>query len=90
MASGERNLFDVIERLRPRWLRVRSVTSVMGAPAPIVVYHNNVRVGGIGVLYNMRIEGIEEARFISATDATTRWGMGVSSGVIEVISNRQG
>ncbi len=89
MATGERNLFDVIERLRPRWLRVRSVTSVRGAPAPIVVYHNNVRVGGIEVLYSMRIEGIQEARFISATNATTRWGMGHTSGVIEVTSTGQ-
>ena len=87
MNSGERTLFGAIERLRPRWLRVRSVASIRGA-APIIVYHDNVRIGYIDVLQNLRIEGIQEVRFVNATDATTRWGMGVSSGVIEVISGR--
>ena len=32
------------------------------------------------------IEGMQEVRFVNATDATTRWGKGVSSGVTEVIS----
>ena len=87
MRTGEQNLFQAIDRLRPRWLRVRSVTSIQGA-APIMVYHDNVRAGGIEVLYNIRIEGVQEARFVNATDATTRYGMGVPSGVIEVISAR--
>ena len=87
MDSGERDIFDAISRLRPRWLQVRSVTSARGA-APIVVYRDNARMGGIGVLRGMRIEGVQEVRFIHATDATTRWGMGVGSGVIEIISHR--
>lgn len=87
MESGETNLLDAIDRLRPRWLQVRSRTSVQGA-IPIVVYRDNARIGGIEVLRSMRIEGIQEVRFVNATDATTRWGMGVGSGVIEVISSR--
>ena len=87
VGSGERTLYGAIERLRPRWLQVRSITSVRG-PVPIVVYHDNVRAGGIDVLRGIRIEGVQEVRFISASDATTRWGMGFSSGVIEVISRR--
>jgi hypothetical protein len=83
--TGERTLFEAIDRLRPRWLRVRSVTSIRGQ-APIVVYQDNVRSGGVEILYNLTLEGIKEVRFVNATDATTRWGMGVSSGVIEVIS----
>jgi hypothetical protein len=87
MESGENNLYDAIDRLRPRWLQVRSRTSVQGA-TPIVVFRDNARIGGVEVLRSMRIEGIEEVRFINATDATTRWGMGYGSGVIEVISHR--
>jgi hypothetical protein len=85
MRTGEQHLYGVIDRLRPRWLRVRSVTSLRGA-APVMVYHDNVRSGTIEVLYNIRVEGVQEVRFVNATDATTRWGMGVSSGAIEVIS----
>ncbi len=85
--SGERTLFDAIDRLRPRWLRVRSTTSIQG-PAPILVYRDNVRAGGIEVLQSILLEAVQEVRFVNATDATTRWGMGVSSGVIEIVSRR--
>ena len=88
MNSGENNLFDAISRLRPRWLQVRSRTSVQGA-TPIIVFRDNARIGGVENLRGMRIEGIQEVRFIRATDATTRWGMGYGSGVIEVISSRE-
>ena len=84
---SERNLYDAIERLRPRWLRVRGITTVQG-PAPIIVYQDNVRIGAVDVLRGIRSDNIEEVNFVSAADATTRWGMGLSSGVIEVISRR--
>jgi hypothetical protein len=50
------------------------------------VYMNNVRVGGIGFLYDIAVESVESVSFISASDATTRWGTGVAGGVILVIS----
>jgi hypothetical protein len=31
---------------------------------------------------------VREIRYINARDATTRWGTGVSSGVIQVVSKR--
>jgi hypothetical protein len=88
MTMSERNLYDVVERLRPRWLQIRGVTSAQG-PAPIVVIHDNVRIGGTEALRNLRPESVQEVRFVSANDATTRWGIGFGSGAIEVISVRR-
>jgi hypothetical protein len=48
------------------------------------VYLNNVRHGGVMSLRDILVTDIQEIRFISASDATTRWGTGHGSGVIMV------
>jgi hypothetical protein len=88
LESGQLTLYEAVARLRPRWLRIRGNTTVQGAPSPIAVFQDNVLVGGIDILHGIRIENVKEVRWIRATDATTRWGMGYGSGAIEVISWR--
>ncbi len=83
--TSELTLYNAIQRLRPRWLRSRGASSAMG-PAPVVVYMNNVRLGGISDLHDIAVESVEEVSFINASDATTRWGTGVAGGVILVVS----
>jgi len=83
--TSELTLYDAIQRLRPRWLRPRGTNSARG-PARIVVYLNNVRVGGVSYLHDLAVESVQEVSFINASDATTRWGIGVAGGVILVIS----
>jgi hypothetical protein len=41
-------------------------------------------------LHQMRIEEVQELRFVDAREATFRWGTGFANGVIEVISRRAG
>jgi hypothetical protein len=53
-----------------------------------LVYVNGVRYGEPQTLRNLRVQEVEEIRFISATDATTRWGTGHTGGVIEVMLRR--
>jgi hypothetical protein len=77
------DLYTALERERPRWLRQRSAVSVTG-PVPVVVYIDNIRMGGVEVLRNVSVDALEWVRFVSASDATTRFGLGVVSGVIEV------
>ena len=48
------------------------------------VYVNGVRYGGVEVLRNLRSMDLREIRFLSASDATTRYGTGHVGGVIEV------
>jgi hypothetical protein len=44
--------------------------------------------GGLSALDGMEIREIEEIRFISASDATTRYGTGYPGGIIEVFTRR--
>lgn len=76
-------LYEVVELLRPHWLRMRSDQSV-NRPGGIVVYMDDVRFGDLDSLRNMLAREIFEIRRYSATAASQRWGPGHSDGVLEV------
>ena len=69
--------YHAIQRLRPRWLRTRRG----GMPG---VFIDGARlIGGVHALQGMPVSGgIEEIRFLSALDATTRFGTGYVNGAI--------
>ncbi len=70
---------EVVRRLRPAWLLARG--------ADPVVYVDSVRrPGGVDALFNVPIGQIRLLEFISAADATTRWGTGHTGGVIQVVT----
>lgn len=79
----ESTAYDAIRRLRPRWLRRRGTRNELA-----VVYQDNFRLGELDQLRSIMIEQVAEIRFISASDATTRWGTGHSGGAIQVITQR--
>ena len=86
-ADGTATAFEVVQELRPHYLRARGPSSGMNpAPAYPIVYLNDFRAGGLEALRSIRIVEIEEIRYISAADATTRWGTGHTAGVIQVRS----
>jgi hypothetical protein len=77
--------WDIVQRLRPDYLRSRGSTSITRPSAQYaVVYVNGVRAGGLEQLRSIRAGDVETIRYISASDATTRWGTDHSGGVIEV------
>lgn len=80
---------DVIERLRPRWLRVRGlVRDVAGNQLRIQVYMDGSRRGGPEVLSSINPQTVQELRFVVPRDATIRYGMGHGAGAIEITSRR--
>jgi len=82
-ANGVSDPLDAVMRLRPNWLRPKVRHSTHnGIP---LVYAQNMPLGTVRELTSLRIEGIQELRYIRPVDATIRWGMGHTSGVIEVI-----
>ncbi len=84
------NAFEAIERLRPQWLRPRGPSSVTQPEGDWpLVYMDNVRAGDVNMLATIPVDDIGEMRFITGSDATTRWGTGVTGGVIEIISLRR-
>ncbi len=70
--------FEAVRQLRPAWLTRR------GGSAPII-YLNSTRWSGTPEgLESIQLQSISEMRFLSASDATTRFGTGFQGGVIMV------
>jgi len=83
--------FDIVQRLRPAMLRSRTSTfgsDNQGQQVPVVVYSDDVRLGTVENLRTIPAMQVREIRYISATDATQRWGTGHSSGAIQVVTKR--
>lgn len=82
--------WDLIQRLRPAMLRPRafSLRGRGGGAVSVVAYLDNVRLTDLRSLQNVWREQVYEIRYVSASDATTRWGTGHASGAILVITRR--
>lgn len=88
-ASPDENAYDVVQRLRPAMLRPRAPSGTSeGEGGGIVVYLDNVRLGGTESLRNVQRQAVKEIRFINAGDATLRFGTGHPSGAILVTTMR--
>ncbi|RME02157.1 MAG: hypothetical protein D6814_00125 [Calditrichaeota bacterium] len=77
-----RNAYDVIQYLRPNFLKVRGATSSGALSTNPVVYVNNIRFGSIDALRNIYTDQIKEIRYLSPADASLRFGSGHSGGAI--------
>ena len=82
LAAPEGNLYDTVQRLRPGFLRARSTATVSNAFP--VVYVNNQRRGSLDYLRGISNREVVQVRYLSAIDATTRYGQNVEAGVLEV------
>jgi len=74
--------YTAIQRLRPQWLRSRS-----GA-APVVIMDGTRQQVGLSILRSIRTSELQELRYLSATDATTRYGTGFDGGAILLTTKR--
>jgi hypothetical protein len=64
------NLYDVIRRLRPRWLQVRATRS-MNMETEIVVLQNDMLLGSSETLKQMAPELAYEIRYMEGSRAAT-------------------
>ena len=83
--------YDLVQRLRPTMMRARNQTAGTTSAGEVigpVAYVDDVRLGALDLLRTVMRASVREIRFISATDATTRWGTGHSNGVIQVLTKR--
>ena len=91
-ATTDPYLYDVIQRLRPDWLRTHGTTSIAAAragngdPDPVRVYVGMVRVGGTEYLARLETVQAESLKFFSPAQAQLRFGPGNTNGAIQVIS----
>ena len=90
--SSAANAYEVIQRLRPNFLRTRG--AVHGTPGAanamemvdLVVYLNENRLGGTDQLRQISTSDIREIRYFNSSEATTKWGPGHSAGAIQIVS----
>ena len=76
---------DLVEHLRPNWLRGRGATSVSLQSSSIQVYVSGMRKGGLSALSDVARSAVKEIQHIRGTDATQRFGMYHENGAILVI-----
>jgi len=74
--------FQAIQRLRARWLQSRSGTFAK------VYVDGAERPGGLDSLNGMPVADISDMRYLSANEATTRFGTGNSGGAILITTKR--
>ncbi|GMR13167.1 MAG: hypothetical protein BMS9Abin29_1369 [Gemmatimonadota bacterium] len=84
------NALQVVERLRPTWLRNRGRVSIenqqfQGAR----LYVDGNRRGYVADMAEILASDIEEMRFLDSREATTRFGTGFTDGVIVITTRRR-
>lgn len=80
-AFGQLNALEVIQRLRPAWLRLRA-----GSLPQVVV--DGSPMGGTETLKTYRVGEIRELRYLDPGEATLRFGTGYPAGAVLVLTGR--
>lgn len=101
--ARQSSVLDLIEAERAQWLRTRGTPTlrtrtatdprtgeeidVMDSPE-VVVYMDGIRFGTAASLRSLPLSGIQELRFLTATEATSRFGTNHPNGAILVVTSR--
>ena len=83
-----RTLYDHIRRVRPQWLEVRAPTALAGGSMGLVVYRDNVQIGGVETLRDMVTDIVASVRFLTGPEAQSRFGLDHQYGAILVTTRR--
>jgi hypothetical protein len=81
------NVYDAVASLRSAWLVVRGTDSFQ-QPSQIWVYYDANRLGGVDEMRSVLVSSIASLRHYNGVDATMRWGVGHSAGVIQILSHQ--
>jgi outer membrane cobalamin receptor len=85
-ATSMGNMADVIQQLRPQFLRSRGRTSINLAADQVAVYMDNVHVGTTGALSTISANTVLRVEFIRGPDTGFKFGLDHQAGVIHVIT----
>lgn len=87
----ELTVSELIQRLRPRWLRYRG-QAVLTSPERegLRVYLDGSFYGDARALGQLKVVAVEEIRFLDSRRATMRFGTGHTVGAILVTTRRGG
>ena len=81
------NAYEAIRVLQPQWLDSRGVTSITDpTPTSAVVFLDGTRAGDLEFLRTIPLNTLSEIRYLTPGEASTRYGMGLQRGVIDLVS----
>ena len=81
------NLHDLIEVLRPRWLRPQGGPDSFGGQGQVQVHMDGNWMGDVAVLRSLSVSGVTSIEWIAPLAAAARYGLDHSHGAI-VVSTR--
>lgn len=81
------DVYALVRRLRPNWLRRRG-PDVPAAAQDLVVYVDTSRRGFTDAMRGMSASSVFEIRYVDPIAAKTRYGPGHEQGVIVVVTGR--
>lgn len=90
--NHDQYLYDLVQRLRPEWLRTRGATSIGAGIAgnpdgdQVQVYVGQVRLGGPAVLERLETSAATSLKYFTPAQAQQRFGPGHPNGAIQVLS----
>ena len=88
--ATETNLFDLIRARRPMWMRSQKPTTIRADGDPgMIVYLDNVRLGGLEMLRQFAPNSVMAVRYFSPSAAQARFGPGHLNGAIQLSSRRR-
>ena len=73
--DGVRDLYELIDRMRPRWLQGRNPRSLQ-LPTVIAVYHHETLLGGVDALRGYPLVSVTSLRYLDAAQAMLLPGAG--------------
>lgn len=80
---GYNSAYEIIRNLRPHWLRKRGRQSIYNE-GTIVVYLDDMKYGDPEMLREIRAENVRSIQFLSAAQASSRFGLDHTHGAILV------
>ena len=83
----ELNAYEAVQRLRPNWLRTRGRVS-MASQQGIQLYIDGIHRGYVSELVSIRANAVGQMRFLSAREATARFGTNHVDGAVLVTMKR--
>jgi len=87
-AAPTSNAYDAVQRLRPQWLTRPTASTLQPGGNPIMVFVDRHEFGTLESLRSLNTDQVERIEFVPARDATTRYGTGYPSGIVEVTTRR--
>lgn len=83
--SNATNAYEAVERLRPAFLRTRGSQSLQNQEPPTpMIYIDGMRYGPLQTLSSIPAIGIVSIQYLSAIEATQRFGFGNEGGAIMI------